>query len=120
MRIAHIGLWKILDGSEQNMVKVQEIIASFKGQIAGCLESSASPMIETPRSAASIKAFGAGDPSQLTDGYNWALYMIFDSKESRAAYEDDPLHASVAPYLMPSLDGPVTNSILQADFELPD
>ena len=56
----------------------------------------------------------------MSRGYNWALYMIFDSPESRAAYEDEPLHASVAPYLMPSLNGPITESVLQADFAIPD
>ena len=120
MRIVHLGLWKILDGSEQNMLKVQEIIASFKGAVPGCLEASAAPLTLFERSADSTSSFGAGDAAQLTNGYNWALYMIFDSPQSRIAYEDDPLHATVAPYLMPSLDGPVTQSILQADFPLPE
>ena len=102
------------------MLKVQEIVASFKGQVPGCLEASASPLTIFERSADSTSSFGAGDATQLANGYNWALHMIFDSPESRTAYEDDALHASVAPYLMPSLDGPVLESILQADFALPD
>jgi len=118
MRVVHLGLWKvkqeaIADGIEA----VQEEVRSYRDRIEGVLESHCEP-VETFRLPGDLAQAVGGQTAGFGRGYNYVLYMVFDSPESRHAYDSERIHVAIAkPVLEVNEAG--LDSIYMVDFEIP-
>jgi hypothetical protein len=121
MRVVHMGLWRVREDFDPAVLAMaQQKVAAFRATVPGCLESTLAPLYVAEMGAADRETFGAlADFEEMARGYNWIIYMVFESEAARAGYEENPAHMALQDECLALWVGDAAESALVFDLRLP-
>jgi Stress responsive A/B Barrel Domain len=121
MRVVHMGLWRVKDDADPAIIRrAQEKVANFTETVPGCIEALVAPLYVPEMGAADRETFGnlAGF-EEMARGYNYILYMVFESEMARDEYEDHPAHMALKDECLALWVGDASEAALVFDLRLP-
>jgi hypothetical protein len=121
MRVVHMGLWRVKDDADPAIMhRAQVKVARFTETVPGCLEAAVAPLYVPEMGKADRETFGnlAGF-EEMARGYNYILYMVFESERARDEYEDHPAHMALKDECLALWVGDASESALVFDLRLP-
>ena len=121
MRVVHMGLWRVREHADPAVIRrAQEKVANFTETVPGCVEAGAAPLYVPEMGEADRETFGnlAGF-EEMARGYNYILYMVFESEKARDDYEDHPAHMALKDECLALWVGDASESALVFDLRLP-
>ena len=120
MRVVHMGLWRVRSNADPAVIgRAQEKVANFTETVPGCMEAVVAPLYVPQMGVADRETFGnlAGF-EEMARGYNYILYMVFESEEARDTYEDHPAHMALKDECLALWVGDAAESVLVFDLRL--
>jgi hypothetical protein len=116
-----MGLWRVREDFDPAVLATAERkVAAFRETVPGCLESTLAPLYVAEMGEADRTTFGSlADFEEMARGYNWILYMVFESEAARAGYEENPVHMDLQDQCLALWVGDAAESALVFDLRLP-
>jgi len=121
MRVVHMGLWRVKHDADPAIIRrAQEKVANFTETVPGCIEALVAPLYVPEMGQADRETFGnlAGF-EEMARGYNYILYMVFESEIARDEYEDHPAHVALKDECLALWVGDASEAALVFDLRLP-
>ena len=122
MRVVHMGLWRVRGSADPAVIaRAQEKVAELH---RGCARvrrggrGARSMSLRWGRLTARRSATSAGF-EEMARGYNYILYMVFESEWARDNYEDHPAHMALKDECLALWVGDASESALVFDLRLP-